>query len=222
MCKWDAVSIQGGYRVGRLNTSGLTHIHSHDRSNTQLRRHAAYHQSMLRESGTRVSDPTPIVESRGITKRFPGIIACERVDLRVYPGQIHALLGENGAGKTTLMHVLYGLQQPDAGEICIDGQPTVIRSPKDAIRAGIAMVFQHFTLIPSLTVAENIALAGPSSHLFLRHKWLAASVQELAEQYQLAVDPDSHVWQLSVGEQQSAALLQTIRQLRCLPVTPSS
>ena len=200
-----------------------------------------YHQSMLQEPGTPMSDPTAMVELRGITKRFPGIIACDRVDLCLYPGQIHALLGENGAGKTTLMHVLYGLQQPDAGEICIDGQPTVIRSPKDAIRAGIAMVFQHFTLIPSLTVAENIALAGPSSQLFVRHKWLAASVQVLAEQYRLAVDPNSHVWQLSVGEQQrveilkllhrrarllildeptavltpqeSAALLQTIRQL---------
>ena len=87
------------------------------------------------------------------------------------------------------MHVLYGLQRPDAGEIWIDGQRMQIRSPRKAIRAGIGMVFQHFTLIPSLTVAENIALAGPSSHLFLRRKWLAARVQELAEEYRLAVDP---------------------------------
>ena len=159
-----------------------------------------------------MSDPSPLAELRGITKRFPGIIACDRVDLRVYPGEIHALLGENGAGKTTLMHVLYGLQSPDAGEIGIDGQRTVLRSPKDAIRAGIGMVFQHFTLIPSLTVAENIALADPSSHLFFRRKWLAAAVQELAEEYRLGVDPNSHVWQLSVGEQERVEILKLLHR----------
>ena len=115
-------------------------------------------------------DPSPLTELRGITKRFPGIIACDSVDLCVYPGEIHALLGENGAGKTTLMHVLYGLQQPDAGEIWIDDRRRVIRSPREAIRAGIGMVFQHFTLIPSLTVAENIGLAASSAHVFLRRK----------------------------------------------------
>jgi len=162
-------------------------------------------------------DPSPLTELRGITKRFPGIIACDRVDLPVYAGEIHALLGENGAGKTTLMHVLYGLHQPDAGEIWIDGQRRVVHSPKDAIRAGIGMVFQHFTLIPSLTVAANIALAASSSHVFLRRKWLAARVQELGEQYQLAVDPNSHVWQLSVGEQQRVEILKLLyRRARIL------
>ena len=172
---------------------------------------------MLLEPGTRVRDPSPLTELRGITKRFPGIIACDRVDLPMYAGEIHALLGENGAGKTTLMHVLYGLHQPDAGEIWVDGQPRVVHSPKDAIRAGIGMVFQHFTLIPSLTVAANIALAASSSHVFLRRKWLAARVQELGEQYQLAVDPNSHVWQLSVGEQQRVEILKLLyRRARIL------
>src|SRR5919106_33581 len=118
---------------------------------------------MLLEPGTRMEGPTPLVELRGITKRFPGVIACDHADLRVYSGEIQALLGENGAGKTTLMQILYGLHQPDAGEIWIDGKRMVMRSPKEAIRAGIGMVFQDFTLIPSLTVAENIALAAPGS-----------------------------------------------------------
>jgi general nucleoside transport system ATP-binding protein len=164
------------------------------------------------ELDMQMRDASPLTEFHGITKLFPGIIACDRVDLRVYPGEIHALLGENGAGKTTLMHVLYGLHQPDAGEIWIDGQSRVIRSPGDAIRAGIGMVFQHFTLLPSLTVAENLALAAPSSHVFLRHKWLVARVRELAEEYQLAVDPSSHVWQLSVGEQQRVEILKLLHR----------
>jgi general nucleoside transport system ATP-binding protein len=160
----------------------------------------------------RMKDRSPLVELRGITKRFPGVMACDRVDLRVYAGEIHVLLGENGAGKTTLMQVLYGLHQPDAGEIWIDGQRRVIRSPKEAIRAGIGMVFQHFTLIPSLTVAENIALAASSSRMFLRRKWFAARVQELAEEYRLATDPSSQVWQLSVGEQQRVEVLKLLHR----------
>src|SRR5262245_60970054 len=99
---------------------------------------------------------TPVVELRGITKHFPGVTACDGVDLQVHAGEIHALLGENGAGKTTLMQILYGLYRPEAGEVWIDGRRRLIRSAKDAMRAGIGMVFQHFTLIPSLTVAENI------------------------------------------------------------------
>jgi general nucleoside transport system ATP-binding protein len=167
---------------------------------------------MLLETSRRMKVPSSIVELRGITKRFPGVIACDRVDLEVYPGEIHALLGENGAGKTTLMHILYGLHHPDAGEIWIDGERTVIRSPKDAIRAGIGMVFQHFTLIPSLTVAENIALAATPSHVFMRRKPLMTHVQELAARYQLPVDPKSQVWQLSVGEQQRVEILKLLHR----------
>jgi simple sugar transport system ATP-binding protein len=156
--------------------------------------------------------PTPLVELRGITKRFPGVIACDHADLRVYSGEIQALLGENGAGKTTLMQILYGLHQPDAGEIWIDGKRMVMRSPKEAIRAGIGMVFQDFTLIPSLTVAENIALAAPGSRMFLRRKSLLAHIQELAGRYELPIDPNSHVWQLSIGEQQRVEIFKLLQQ----------
>src|SRR5437763_7360286 len=100
----------------------------------------------------------PVLELRGITKRFPGIVANDHVDFELVRGEVHALLGENGAGKSTLMNVVYGLLRPDAGEITFDGQRVEIRSPLDAIRLGIGMVHQHFMLIPPLTVAENIVL----------------------------------------------------------------
>jgi general nucleoside transport system ATP-binding protein len=173
-------------------------------------RHVEPKQPTALESGNPMRRPSPIVALRGITKGFPGVTACDRVDLRVYPGEIHVLLGENGAGKTTLMHILYGLHQPDLGEIWIDSKRMVMRSPKDAIDAGIGMVFQHFALIPSLTVAENIALAAPRSWVFLRRKPLTARIQELVTQYHLPVDPDSRVWQLSVGEQQRVEILRLL------------
>jgi simple sugar transport system ATP-binding protein len=155
---------------------------------------------------------SPIVELRGITKRFPGVLACDRVDLQVYSGEIHALLGENGAGKSTLMKILYGQYQPDAGKIWLDGMRTVMRSPKAAIRAGIGMVFQDFTLIPSLTVAENIVLATPRARVFMRCQALLAHIQELAGQYELPVDPDCPVWQLSIGEQQRVEILKLLHR----------
>ena len=106
-----------------------------------LKRCSAHQRSRVPERGTRMQSPSPIAELRGITKRFPGILAFDRVDLKVYSGEIHALLGENGAGKSTLMKILYGQYQPDAGKIWLDGMRTVMRSPKAAIRAGIGMVF---------------------------------------------------------------------------------
>ncbi len=108
------------------------------------------------------------LELRGITKRFPGVIANEGVDLTVEPGQIHALLGENGAGKTTLMNILYGLYKQDEGEILIDGAPVVFHDPGDAIRAGIGMVHQHFMLVPVFTVTENVMLGVESTRTALR------------------------------------------------------
>ena len=103
------------------------------------------------------------IELRNITKRFPGVIACDQISLEIRAGEVLALLGENGAGKTTLMRVLYGIHQPDDGQILIDGEPVVIKSPAAAIHNGIGMVHQHFMLVPTLTVAANVALGMPSS-----------------------------------------------------------
>ncbi len=124
---------------------------------------------------------------------------------------MHALLGENGAGKSTLMRQLYGLYQPDEGEIIIDGQPHVFRSPADAIRAGIGMIHQHFMLVPTLTVAENVALGLRSSREpQLDLDKVSARIRELAQGYGLKVDPSAHVWQLAVGEQQRVEILKAL------------
>ncbi len=106
----------------------------------------------------------PALEMRGITKRYPGVVANDSIDLDIRPGEIHALLGENGAGKTTLMNILYGLARPDAGQILIDGSEVTLSGPSDAIRRGISMVHQHFMLVPVLTVAENIVLGEEIDH----------------------------------------------------------
>jgi ABC-type uncharacterized transport system ATPase subunit len=135
------------------------------------------------------------LELKGITKRFPGVVANDGIDLAVGDGEIHALLGENGAGKTTLMNVLYGLYHADAGEILIDDQPVRFHSPADAIAAGIGMVHQHFMLIPVFTVAENAILGiEPTSRGGLLDRVKAKrEVRELSERYGLVVDPDAMV-----------------------------
>ena len=152
------------------------------------------------------------LELRGITKRFGSLVANDHIDLRVAPGEIRGLLGENGAGKTTLMNVLYGLMQPDEGEILIDGQPVVIHSPKDAINARIGMVHQHFMLVPVFTVAENVILGvEPTRALDLLDRRKARrQVRELSERYGLQVNPDALVEDLPVGVQQRVEIIKAL------------
>ncbi len=153
----------------------------------------------------------PILELRGITKRFPGIVANDRVDLDLFAGEVHALLGENGAGKSTLMNVLYGLYAPDEGEIFLRGEQIHIKSPKDAIDRGIGMVHQHFQLIPVLTVAENIVLgAEPHNGPVLDMATAEAKVAEISERFGLPVDPRKRVEEISVGQQQRAEILKAL------------
>ena len=151
------------------------------------------------------------VEMRNIVKRFPGVLANSNVSFDVQAGEVHALLGENGAGKSTLMRQLYGLYQPDEGEILIDGKPYVFRSPADAIRAGIGMIHQHFMLVPTLTVAQNVALGLPSSRgPLLDLDKVIPRIRALSEAYGLKADPNAYVWQLSVGEQQRVEIIKAL------------
>lgn len=158
-----------------------------------------------------------IVNMKGITKHFPGVIANDHVDFELRAGEVHALLGENGAGKTTLMNILYGLYRPDEGEIYVMNRKVKIRSPKDAIRLGIAMVPQHFKLIESLTVAENIVLSMEKYRFFSHIQDIKRNIEKLSERYGLKVDPDAQVWQLSAGEKQRVEILKAlIRNARIL------
>ncbi|HEY6416895.1 MAG TPA: ATP-binding cassette domain-containing protein, partial [Acidimicrobiales bacterium] len=159
------------------------------------------------------------VQLRGITKRFPGVVACDGVDLSVDAGEVHALLGENGAGKSTLMNILFGLYRPDEGEILLDDQAHSFRSPADAIAAGIGMVHQHFMLVPVFTVAENVMLGvEPAGALGQIDRAEARKrVVELSQTYGLAVDPDATVEDLPVGVQQRVEILKALyRDARCL------
>jgi ABC-type uncharacterized transport system ATPase subunit len=151
------------------------------------------------------------MEMRGIVKRFPGVLAADHIDFDVRAGEVHALLGENGAGKSTLMKVLYGLYQPNEGEIYLNGQRVSIKSPSDAITLGIGMIHQHFMLVPSLTVAENVALGLKSSREpLLDLDVVSARILELATIYGLHIDPEAPVWQLAVGERQRVEIIKAL------------
>ena len=153
---------------------------------------------------------TPMLKMTGITKRFPGVIANDGIDLTVFPGQVHTLLGENGAGKSTLMKILYGLYTPDEGTIELNGQRVSITSPADAIRQGIGMIHQHFMLVPTLTVAENVALGLGGKRGMADMKPVKRRLEEVSEHYGLHVDPDAYIWQLAVGERQRAEILKAL------------
>ncbi len=161
----------------------------------------------------------PALEMRGITKRYPGVVANDAIDLEVRPGEIHALLGENGAGKSTLMNILYGLARPDEGEILLDGAPVHIDGPADAIRRGISMVHQHFMLVPVLTVAENILLGkeAMSGRVLLDRAEAHRRIKALGQRFGFDIDPDERVGNLSVGWQQRVEILKALyREARIL------
>jgi simple sugar transport system ATP-binding protein len=154
----------------------------------------------------------PVLELRGITKQFPGVLANDNINLTLEKGEIHALLGENGAGKTTLMNILYGLYKPTSGEIFIAGQKVEISGPTDAIRQGIGMVHQHFMLVPVLTVTENVMLGEEAiqNGIFLNRKIVSQRIREISERYGLHVDPEAYIKDLPVGIQQRVEIIKVL------------
>jgi general nucleoside transport system ATP-binding protein len=154
----------------------------------------------------------PVLELRGITKRFPGVLANDGIDFELQRGEVHALLGENGAGKSTLMNIVYGLYRPDEGEVRVNGKPITLHSPKDAIQHGIGMVHQHFMLIPVMTVAENIALASEPRRAggLLDLNAAEKQAEELARTFKFAVNPRARVENISVGQQQRVEILKAL------------
>ena len=152
-----------------------------------------------------------VVEMKGISKIFPGVVANDNVDFELLKGEIHVLLGENGAGKTTLMNVLYGLYQQDAGEIYIKGKKVEMKSPKEAIDLGIGMVHQHFMLVHNFTVAENIILGKePRSGMNVDMKKEVKDTKDLADKYGFNINPNDIIEDITVGQQQKVEILKSL------------
>ena len=154
----------------------------------------------------------PVLELRGITKAFPGVLANDRIDLTLEQGEIHALLGENGAGKTTLVNILYGLYTPDEGQIMLNGREVQIQDPADAIAQGIGMVHQHFMLIPVMTVTENVMLGVETTRngLFLDQAQVDQRIREISQQHGLEVDPEAYIKDIPVGVQQRVEIIKVL------------
>ena len=158
-----------------------------------------------------MSESEYLVELRHITKRYPGTVACDDVSIGFKRGEVHTILGENGAGKSTLMNVMYGLTEPDEGEIFVEGKRVRIHSPKDAIRCGIGMVHQHVMLVPTLTVAENIVLsANERDGIFVRPKEVATKIKDISDRYGLSINPYEKVGNLTVGQQQRVEIIKAL------------
>src|SRR3954469_24332585 len=152
-----------------------------------------------------------MLELRAITKRFGEVLAYDHIDIRVEPGTIHAIVGENGAGKSTAMRIAYGFYTADSGDIVVEGAPRNIQTPHDAIRLGIGMVHQHFMLVDTMTVAENIVLgAEPGSAASIDLRKAANEIRALSDEFRLSVDPNAFVGELSVGQQQRVELLKAL------------
>ncbi len=170
--------------------------------------------------GRGASSAPPAVAMRGITKRFPGVLANDRVDFEAAAGEVHALLGENGAGKSTLSNILTGLYRPDEGEIFLNGRQVQFHAPRDALDAGVGMVHQHFRLVEPFTVAENVVLGDhrrEGRSFRLRPRATQRRVAEISTRYSLYVDPRARVWQLSLGEQQRVEIVKALyREARVL------
>src|SRR5438477_4064394 len=164
---------------------------------------------MLNSTPDLHSSETPLLQTVGLTKRYGDFLANDRVDIEIWPRQIHALLGENGAGKSTLVKTIYGLIQPSEGEMLWHGERTVLSGPSEARSRGIGMVFQHFSLFDNLTVAENVALGLDGKETF---KDMSARLEQVSNVYGLPLDPKREVWQLSVGERQRIEIVRALMQ----------
>jgi len=151
-----------------------------------------------------------ILELKGITKSFPGVLANKDIDFELRKGEIHALVGENGAGKSTLMKIISGIQKPDEGEILFKGKPVMFNSPRDSISVGIVMVYQHFQLIPSLSVAQNIILGVENEKFMPDFSIVRKKIKSISEKYSIYVDPEAKIWQLSAGEKQRVEIIKAL------------